>query len=141
MSDSERFKYAEKPILMCIYCKERFTYSGVIQKIPHQEEMLCGLVCPSVSCYRALPCYSIIAQLMVISRSFIQKYYDAYLECDEPTCKYRTRKMPLNVGHRCLMLGCQGIMHMEVRCVYFHNAWLVSHHSVCLLTYGFCLVF
>jgi DNA polymerase alpha subunit A len=100
MNDADRFKDVEKPTIVCIYCKDQFLYDGVIRK-SHREEMQCGLICPSASCNRILPCSSLLAQLIILSRGFIQKYYDAYFECDEPTCRYRTRKIFLNRNHHC----------------------------------------
>ena len=117
MNDSERFKHAEKPSLRCFYCKQLFVYEGIVQKNPspsYQNTIMCGLLCPNSSCSRVLPSVSVISQLTCMARDFIQKYYDAYLECDEPSCKYRTRKIPLTLSPHCSMMGCQGVLHIEV---------------------------
>jgi DNA polymerase alpha subunit A len=131
LSDGERFKYSEKPCLRCLYCKQRFVYEGVVRRSlgtpQSQSTMHCGLLCPNSTCSRALPSFSIIAQMTCAARDFIQKYYDANLECDEPSCTYRTRKIPLSVIPRCFMAGCQGILHFEVRQTPRHGRITLSH--------------
>ncbi|BGO92070.1 DNA-directed DNA polymerase alpha catalytic subunit pol1 [Rhodotorula toruloides] len=42
----------------------------------------------------------------------IDKIYEAWLVCDEPTCRNRTRIMSV-YGKECLASGCHGAMHFE----------------------------
>jgi DNA polymerase alpha subunit A len=133
MNDSERFKHAEKPSLRCSYCKQLFVYEGIVRKIPsssHQNTSVCGLVCPNSSCSRVPSSFSIISQLTCMARDFIQKYYDAYLECDEPSCRYRTRKIPLTMAPYCSMMGCQGVLHIEASIVVMGSIYRYDIRSI-----------
>ena len=83
--------------------------SGVISKS--------GMFCGNLDCQQPLSIPSLAIQLDLQIRSFITKFYEAWLVCDESTCSNRTRMMSV-YGKRCLQPQCRGAMHFEVcRCL------------------------
>lgn len=57
---------------------------------------------------------SLVTQLDVQIRKIISHYYEGWLVCDDSSCAHRTRMMSV-YGRRCLVAGCRGQMHFEVR--------------------------
>ena len=56
---------------------------------------------------------SILVQLEVQIREHINRYYERWLVCNDPTCGNRTRMMSV-YGRRCLRDGCRGNVVYEV---------------------------
>lgn len=73
-----------------------------------------GFFCGNIDCMSPLSIASVAVQLDLQLRRFIAKLYEAWLVCDESTCGNRTRMMSV-YGKRCLVAGCRGAMHPEVR--------------------------
>lgn len=71
--------------------------------------------CPNLVCRQPLSAGSIAAQLEVQIRNCIGKFYEAWLVCDDASCRTRTRMMSV-YGRRCLntSLACKGVMSYEV---------------------------
>jgi DNA polymerase alpha subunit A len=114
---TSQFKHVEKPTLKCLHCQTSFVYEGVMRLSSNSSSdtsMKCGLICPLPSCGQNLSLFSLLIQLTLVGQKFIQKYYDGYLICDEPTCHYRTRKIPLKQTHPCPSVNCQGSLRLEV---------------------------
>ena len=72
-----------------------------------------GFFCANIECQAPLSTPSLAVQLDLQLRSFIGKFYEAWLTCDESTCGNRTRMMSV-YGKKCLVAGCRGAMHLEV---------------------------
>jgi len=60
-----------------------------------------------------LPQHYITNNLDLVVRKFIHKYYEAWLVCEEQSCKTRTRQLYFKKGPRCIVPGCKGLMHQE----------------------------
>lgn len=71
-----------------------------------------GLQCPE--CKAVAQPASAGIQLTNAIRKYIQKYYQGWVVCDDQGCKNRTRMVSV-AGRRCLVEGCRGSMHNEVR--------------------------
>ena len=67
---------------------------------------------------------SLVVQLTLAARQFIQRYYDTVFVCDEPACRARTRKISVR-GRYCLMAGCRGTMHCDYSEIMLHNQLLL----------------
>lgn len=75
-----------------------------------------GLTCST--CEKPFPNLTVLAQLEHQIRQLVQRYYEGWLVCDDPSCGNRTRQMSV-YGHRCLGpkglgRGCLGKMHWEM---------------------------
>ncbi len=73
-----------------------------------------GITCPGAGCGKTLANLTVVAQLEHQIRQLLQRYYEAWLVCDDPSCWNNTRQMSV-YGHRCLGpkglgSGCLGRM-------------------------------
>jgi len=66
-----------------------------------------------MDCLDHLSTASMGVQLDIQIRSYIQKFYEGWLVCDEPTCGNRSRMMRV-YGKKCLVPACRGNVHFEV---------------------------
>jgi len=123
--DHIRFKDCEPMDLLCLGCKHHFEYRGLNYTPPDGEVPLTpvggltngGLACPRDSCRKAISTLTLSAQLETQIRRHTNRYYSAWLICDDPACGMRTRQMSV-YGHRCLgpkglAYGCSGRMTFE----------------------------
>ncbi|KAG1174483.1 hypothetical protein G6F71_004866 [Rhizopus microsporus] len=110
LSDEERFKSSERLQLECNHCDQKFEYDGILRQVDGRIE--CGLEC--VHCHQLISPGSFKAQLIMCIRSFINRYYQGWLICDDATCRNRTRMVSV-FGRRCLIDTCRGTMSREVR--------------------------
>ncbi|GAA5981594.1 hypothetical protein JCM5350_008038 [Sporobolomyces pararoseus] len=111
ISDAQRFADAAPFTVRCRSCGSLTAFepahekhSGVLNSI--------GMSCGSIDCQQPLSIPSVAVQLDLQIRSFIGKFYEAWLVCDESTCGNRTRMMSV-YGKRCLAPQCRGAMHFE----------------------------
>lgn len=72
-----------------------------------------GLVCPNPECCSVLNEASIGVQIDTQIRTFIAKFYEGWVVCDDQSCLNRTRQLSV-YGRRCLRPECRGTMHFEV---------------------------
>lgn len=114
MTDEERFKDCEKLSLKCRFCKEAFEFQGLIGSTSCCTPQ--GIVCPNSTCGKLLSIPSIVAQVEHQLRQAIQRYYDAWLVCNE--CGIRTKQMSVYGKRRCVTAsgtatGCKGHVYYE----------------------------
>ncbi|KAM6489911.1 hypothetical protein JOM56_014723 [Amanita muscaria] len=93
LSDKERFKDAAPFIVRCRGCQGQLSFAPI-----HESKTI-------------LP-GSLVIQLEGQIRSWIAKYYEGWMVCDDPVCGNRTRSMSV-YGRRCLYPGCRGAVHFE----------------------------
>ncbi|CAO3599919.1 unnamed protein product [Absidia cylindrospora] len=86
-----------------------------------------GLSC--MHCQQALSIPTIRIQLTLAIRSFIRRYYEGWLICDDPTCSNRTRTMSV-FGRRCVARGCQGAMTREYTDKQLYTQLLYYSHAL-----------
>ncbi|KAG1054455.1 hypothetical protein G6F43_003533 [Rhizopus delemar] len=108
ISDAERFKSSEALLLTCNNCDKEFKYEGILRQT--EDTIECGLKC--VHCYQVIHYASLKAQLILNIRNYIDRYYQGWLLCDDPTCGNRTRMISV-FGRRCLADECRGTMKRE----------------------------
>ncbi|KAF9209565.1 DNA-directed DNA polymerase alpha catalytic subunit pol1 [Haplosporangium sp. Z 27] len=108
LSDAERYKDAEALELRCRSCQATFICSGLLMETNGESRF--GLQCPSCKAIAQTASASVL--LTVAIRKYIQKYYQGWVVCDDQGCRNRTRMISV-VGRRCLVDGCQGVMHNE----------------------------
>ncbi|MBW0461024.1 hypothetical protein O181_000739 [Austropuccinia psidii MF-1] len=109
--DAERFKNVLPLSVRCRHCGEKSEFKGV------QADTVglispTGLNCPNLVCKQPLGLPSMMIQLELQIRSCISKFYEAWLICNDPACRNRTRMMSV-YGRKCLNMGCKGIMSYE----------------------------
>jgi len=114
VSDAIRFANCEPLQLRCLAagCRKAFDFRSLVddaRAVSHS-----GWHCPATECGQALPNLAVVAQLEHQIRTLLQKYYEGWLVCDDPSCGNRTRQMSV-YGHRCLGprghgSGCLGRM-------------------------------
>lgn len=109
IGDAERFKSSEALLLTCNNCDQEFKYEGILRQT--EDTIECGLKC--VHCYQVIHYASLKAQLILNIRNYIDRYYQGWLLCDDPTCGNRTRMISV-FGRRCLADECRGTMKREV---------------------------
>ncbi|KAJ7230554.1 DNA polymerase family B-domain-containing protein [Mycena pura] len=104
ISDSERFRHAEPFVVRCRRCKIELEFAPI-----HDRERSIlqpsGLTCPG--CKEPISSGSLQTQLETQIRGHINKYYEGWTVCNDPSCGHKTRKMGV-WGRRCLQRGCQG---------------------------------
>ncbi|KAL0089598.1 hypothetical protein F4703DRAFT_1914916 [Phycomyces blakesleeanus] len=109
ISDEERFKDSEKLTLKCVHCQETTVCPTVITQLT-EDVVTWGLECQG--CQQEFSKNIILNQMVLAIRSYIRKYYQGWLICDDDTCGNRTRMMSV-FGRRCLNAGCRGLMMRE----------------------------
>ncbi|CAH7685382.1 DNA polymerase alpha subunit A [Phakopsora pachyrhizi] len=111
--DAERFKEATPFSVRCRHCSETTEFRG-LQADTIEMISTRGLCCPNLMCRMLLGLPSLVAQLEVQIRSHISKYYQAWIVCDEPACRNRTRMVSV-YGRKCLnnSITCKGVMSYE----------------------------
>ncbi|KAI9257390.1 DNA polymerase family B-domain-containing protein [Phascolomyces articulosus] len=109
ISDAERFKDAERLVLQCGFCRHEQTFEGITRML-EDNTVVPGLQCSG--CQRMIAETTIRGALIRAMRSFIRKYYQGWLVCDDNTCDSRTRSMSV-FGRRCLKDNCHGAMKRE----------------------------
>lgn len=108
LSDKERFKDAAPFTVRCRGCQGQLSFAPI-----HESDTIVtpqGVICPS--CQKTILPGSLVIQLEGQIRSWIAKYYEGYMVCDDPVCGNRTRSMSV-YGRRCLYPGCRGAVHFE----------------------------
>ncbi|KAI8373058.1 DNA polymerase family B-domain-containing protein [Radiomyces spectabilis] len=109
ISDEERFKNAEKLVVKCNHCQGQSIFDGIVRK-RENDTVECGLYC--TVCQQMIGPSSLQIQLTLAIRSYIRRYYDGWLVCDDTVCDNRTRMISV-FGRRCLNQGCRGHMARE----------------------------
>ena len=110
ISDVERFKDAERLRIRCNLCQHEQIFEGMTRKTS-DNEMVSGLECGA--CHGTMSEAVVRSALIRCMRSYIRKYYEGWLVCDDATCSSRTRMMSV-FGRRCLREGCYGSVKREV---------------------------
>ncbi|GAA5918206.1 hypothetical protein JCM8208_006171, partial [Rhodotorula glutinis] len=111
ISDAQRFAECEPLRIRCRSCGSESAFDGVAEnKAGLISEH--GFFCANIECQAPLGTPSMAIQLDLQLRSFIAKFYEAWLTCDESTCGNRTCMMSV-YGKKCLVAGCRGAMHLE----------------------------
>lgn len=112
ISDADRFRDAEPLRVACRHCRTETTFSGMSDNADRIIRSI-GLICPNIECSCPIEIPSLAMQLENQVRSYINKFYESWLLCDDPSCQNRTRMMSV-YGKRCLKDQCRGMMHYEV---------------------------
>ncbi|ORZ24563.1 DNA polymerase family B-domain-containing protein [Absidia repens] len=126
ISDAERFKDCDRLELQCRHCNTKTTFDG-IGRLTADDTMEYGLSC--MQCHQDLFIPTIRIQLTLAIRSFIRRYYEGWLICDDPTCSNRTRAMSV-FGRRCAVNGCQGAMSREYTDKQLYTQILYYSHAL-----------
>ncbi|EMD39179.1 hypothetical protein CERSUDRAFT_112852 [Gelatoporia subvermispora B] len=117
MSDAERFKDTDPFIVQCRSCQGEI----VFESIANRDTSLLrpsGPTCPG--CQNQMGAASLQVQLEAQIREHINKYYESWTVCDDPTCGNRTRIMGV-YGRRCLRNGCRGLVAFEYNDAQLYN--------------------
>ncbi|OAX38875.1 hypothetical protein K503DRAFT_717476 [Rhizopogon vinicolor AM-OR11-026] len=105
VSDAERFRDVAPFLVRCRACEGQMAFSPVYDR-DASILLSSGPTCPS--CSSTLGAASLQTQLDVQIRSFVAKYYEGWIVCDDPACGYETRSMRM-YGWRCgAPGGCKG---------------------------------
>lgn len=109
LSDEERFKGVDPLSLHCPQCAAQNEFKGLFQVEVEAEftKIRIGLDCPA--CGSRLTARSFYHQLLLAIRSHIDRYYLGWRECDEPTCRARSRQLRL-YENACGQEHCRGQM-------------------------------
>lgn len=110
ISDAERFKDAERLRIRCNLCKHEQIFEGMT-RMKNDNEFVSGLECEA--CHGTISEAAVRSALIRCMRSYVRKYYEGWLVCDDATCGSRTRMMSV-FGRRCLREGCHGSVKREV---------------------------
>lgn len=119
ISDAERFKDAERLRIRCNMCSHEQVFEGMTRKT-NDNEIVSGLQCEA--CHGTVSEAVVRSALIRCMRSYIRKYYEGWLVCDDATCGSRTRMMSV-FGRRCLREGCHGSMKREVIHLLGSDGW------------------
>ena len=88
-----------------------------------------------LACSTKLPTYHLQLQLEQQIRHHVAKYYEGWTECDDPTCRNRTRMMSV-YGRRCMKSHCRGTVKPEVKA----TAHRQKPSNVQIIVFGFEIV-
>ncbi|XP_044297740.1 DNA polymerase alpha catalytic subunit isoform X2 [Varanus komodoensis] len=94
LTDEEKYKDCEKFQFACPKCGTEKIYDNVFD---HSGGMIEASLQPCSKCHENLSDYlmQINNKLILDIRNYIKKYYSGWLRCEEQTCQYRTRRLPL----------------------------------------------
>ncbi|CCH41857.1 DNA polymerase alpha subunit A [Wickerhamomyces ciferrii] len=108
ISDAERFKLSKHLYLNC-KCGSHFKFGGIVSSNDYQMTFN-GIQCKK--CMNQLNTLNVTSQLEQRIRSFISKYYQGIVICDDSTCGMITKQISV-YGKRCLSNGCKGVMRYQ----------------------------
>ncbi|ELW48287.1 DNA polymerase alpha catalytic subunit [Tupaia chinensis] len=97
LTDEEKYKDCEKLKCPCPACGTENIYDNVLDGLGTDMEPSLYR-CSNIDC-KASPLAFMVQlnnKLIVDIRRCIKKYYDGWLICEEPTCRNRTRHLPLH---------------------------------------------
>ncbi|KZT09817.1 uncharacterized protein LAESUDRAFT_756049 [Laetiporus sulphureus 93-53] len=117
ISEAERFNDADHFIVRCRQCKAEIAFEPISDR---ESSLLLpsGPTCPG--CKSVMGTASLQVQLETQIREHINKYYEGWTVCDDPTCGNRTRMMRV-YGRRCLRQGCAGSVSFEYSDAQLYN--------------------
>jgi DNA polymerase alpha subunit A len=75
------------------------------------------LQCPNEECRRTWPVGVVAFQLTRAIQSYIRRYQEGWVICEEPTCGVRTRARTVH-GTKCLRAQCTGELTFEVGMIF-----------------------
>ncbi|KAK4050302.1 DNA-directed DNA polymerase alpha catalytic subunit pol1 [Microbotryomycetes sp. JL201] len=111
ISDAVRFKDVDPLRIKCRVCSNLMAFGGIDKAVGSMISKS-GFFCTNMECLEPLSVPSMAVQLDLQIRSFISKFYEGWIVCDEPTCGNRTRMMSV-YGRVCLVPNCKGQVHFE----------------------------
>lgn len=131
--NEEKFKYCLPFKFNCINekCGAEITINGVISAFPEGDRLSLSK-CSNPEC--TMPPWKYLKAiqncLQLALRSFIDTYYECWIECENPLCSYRTRKMPLSFqGKYPKCPKCtDAFMHKVYSDVQLYNQLSYYHH-------------
>ncbi|KAH0507680.1 DNA polymerase alpha catalytic subunit [Microtus ochrogaster] len=97
LTDEEKYKDCEKFKCLCPTCGTENIYDNVFEGLGIDMEPSLYR-CSNIDC-KASPLTFMVQlsnKLIMDIRHCIKKYYDCWLICEEPTCRSRTRRLPLH---------------------------------------------
>lgn len=113
----EKFKHAEKFVVTCPLCGTKDPFPGIFRDYAQAKT---GLSCKSCGEIYTSGCLQNQLDLQV--RACIQKFYEGWLECDEHSCRNRTRQPHFYKTHsRCIVPGCKGVQKLEYTSEHLYN--------------------
>jgi DNA polymerase alpha subunit A len=105
VSDAERFRDVAPFLVRCRGCAGQMAFPPVYDR-DASILLSSGPTCPA--CSAPLGSASLQTQLEVQIRSFVARYYEGWIVCEDPACGYETRSMRM-YGWRCgAPGGCKG---------------------------------
>ncbi|KAI9317482.1 DNA polymerase family B-domain-containing protein [Dichotomocladium elegans] len=113
IGDKERFKASERLVILCNQCKAQQDFEGIIRHVSaegDEKQFASGMEC--AFCQGVFNAGMIRNAMIRSIRSYIRRYYEGWMVCDDTTCMNRTR-MTSVFGRRCLREGCHGSMNRE----------------------------
>eukprot|EP00026_Physarum_polycephalum_P000493 Phypoly_transcript_00494.p1 GENE.Phypoly_transcript_00494~~Phypoly_transcript_00494.p1 ORF type:complete len:1064 (+),score=166.17 Phypoly_transcript_00494:1336-4527(+) len=105
----EKFKNVDKFSILCRFCGQTEVFPGIFRDFSKRQT---GLSC---RCGEVYTSGFLQNQLEIAFRALVQKQYAGWMQCDEHSCKNRTRQSHFYKTHcRCIVPGCKGILRPEV---------------------------
>ncbi|KAF7403413.1 hypothetical protein HZH68_006207 [Vespula germanica] len=131
--NEDRFKYCFPLKFNCKNekCKTEIILNGVTSLIPEGDRLSLGM-CPNPEC--TMPPWKYLKaiqnELQLALRSLIDTYYEDWLECENPLCSYRTRKLPLtfNAKYPKCPKCMDAFMHKVYSDMQLYNQICFYHH-------------
>lgn len=90
-------------------CGNHFKFGGIVASHDYQITFN-GVQCKK--CESQISTLGVSSQLEHRIRSFIAKYYQGVVVCDDSTCGMTTKQISV-YGKRCLSHGCKGVMRYK----------------------------
>ncbi|KAF8585711.1 DNA polymerase alpha catalytic subunit [Ramaria rubella] len=120
MADRDRFKDAAPFITTCTHCDGSVEFEPIYDR----ERSIVTAAGPTcLACSTRLSTTHLQIQLELQIRQHIAKYYEGWTECDDPTCRNRTRMMSV-YGRRCMKPSCRGSVALEYSDLKLYNQLL-----------------
>ncbi|XP_035722969.1 DNA polymerase alpha catalytic subunit-like [Vespa mandarinia] len=131
--NEDRFKYCFPLKFNCKNekCKAEVTLNGVTSLIAEGNRLSLGM-CPNPEC--TMPPWKYLKaiqnELQLALRSLIDTYYESWLECENPLCSYRTKKLPLtfNAKYPKCPKCMDAFMHRVYSDMQLYNQICFYHH-------------
>ncbi|KIJ54743.1 hypothetical protein M422DRAFT_24648 [Sphaerobolus stellatus SS14] len=120
LADKDRFKDAEFLKVTCTGCDGEMVFEPLYDR-ERSIVSSAGPSCPS--CSTRLSNFRLQMQLELQIRQHIAKYYEGWTECNDATCRNRTRMMSV-YGRRCMKPNCRGVATLEYSDLKLYNQLL-----------------
>ncbi|KAI9268736.1 hypothetical protein BY458DRAFT_511383 [Sporodiniella umbellata] len=127
-NDPKRFDSCEKLHLICALCEYKTEFNGLIIRSSNST-ILSSLTCHA--CGKKISTANVLTQTILAIRSYVKKYYQSAVHCDNPLCGFESRVISPGAD-KCPINECYGKLNRKYseRMLYLQLNYLLHLFSI-----------